>query len=77
MEANPGEEWAPQHPGQQKAKRAHNEITRWEDCLNEKCKDHRWEKVDVGYYPRKVGEKGTLSKNDRREHKKREAIGHG
>jgi len=30
--------------------------------------------VDDGYYPRQVGEKGTLSKNDRREHKKRRAV---
>jgi len=30
--------------------------------------------VDAGYYPRQVGEKGELSKNDRREHKKRKAV---
>jgi len=30
--------------------------------------------VDAGYYPRQVGERGTLSKNDRREHKKRRAV---
>jgi len=30
--------------------------------------------VDAGYYPRQVGEKGELSKNDRREHKKRRAV---
>jgi len=30
--------------------------------------------VDAGYYPRQVGEKGTLSKNDRREHKKRRVV---
>jgi len=30
--------------------------------------------VDAGYYPRQVGEKGTLSKHDRREHKKRKAV---
>jgi len=30
--------------------------------------------VDVGYYPRQVGEKGELSKNDRREHKIRRAV---
>jgi len=30
--------------------------------------------VDTGYYPRQVGEKGKLSKNDRREHKKRRAV---
>jgi len=31
--------------------------------------------VDAGYYPRQVGEKGELSKNDRREHEKRRAVG--
>jgi len=30
--------------------------------------------VDAGYYPRQVGERGTLSKHDRREHKKRRAV---
>jgi len=30
--------------------------------------------VDAGYYPRQVGEKGTLSKNERREHKKTRAV---
>ena len=30
--------------------------------------------MDAGYYPRQVGEKWTLSKNDRREHKKRRVM---
>jgi len=30
--------------------------------------------VDAGFYPRQVGEKGELSKNDRREHRKRKAV---
>jgi len=30
--------------------------------------------VDAGYYPHQVGEKGELSKNDRREHKKRRGV---
>jgi len=30
--------------------------------------------VDAGYYPRQVGEKATLSKNDRREHRKRKVV---
>ena len=30
--------------------------------------------VDAGYYPRQVGEKGELSKNDRREHRRRRAV---
>jgi len=30
--------------------------------------------VDVGYYPRQVGEKGDLSTKDRREQRKRRAV---
>ena len=30
--------------------------------------------MDAGYYPRQVGEKGTLAKHDSREHKKRRAV---
>jgi len=74
MEANPGEDWVPQQPRRRRARRAHHEITSWEYCFNDNCYEHRWEKVDAGYYPRQVGEKGTLSKNDRREHKKRRAV---
>ena len=46
----------------------------WEHCFNDNSKEDRWEKVDAGYYPREVGEKGTLSKNDRREYKKRRVV---
>jgi len=75
MEANPGEDWAPQQqPRQQKARRAHGEFTSWEHCFNDNCREHRWEKVDAGYYPIQVGEKVTLSKNDRREQKKRRVV---
>jgi len=75
MEANPGEDWAPQQqPRQRKARRAHGDLTRWEHCFNDNCKEHRWEMVDTGYYPRQVGEKGELSKNDRREQRKRKAV---
>jgi len=75
MEANPGEEWAPQQlPHQRRARGAHRDLTSWEHCFNDNCKEHRWEKVDAGYYPRQVGEKGTLSKNDRREQKKRKVV---
>ena len=42
--------------------------------FNDNCNDHRWEKVDAGYYPRQVAENGELSKDDRREHKKRRAV---
>ena len=73
-EANPGEDWAPQHPRRRRARRAHNEITSWEHCFNDKCNEHRWEKVDAGYYPRQVEVEGTLSKNDRGEHRKRRAM---
>jgi len=74
MEANPGEVWVPQQPRRGRASRAHHEITGWEHCFNDNCNEHRWEKVDAGYYPSQVGERGTLSKNDRREHKKTRAV---
>jgi len=74
MEANPGEDWVPQQPRRRKAKRAHHEITSWEHSFKDNCNEHRWEKVDAGYYPHQVGEKGELSKNDRREHKRRRAV---
>jgi len=70
MEANPGEDWVPQQLLQMRGWRAYHEITNWDHCCNDKCIQHRWEKVDVGYYPRQVGESGELSKKDRREHKK-------
>jgi len=75
MEANPGEDRAPkQQPRQRRARRAHGELTSWEHCFNVNCKEHRCEKVDARYYPRQVGEKGTLSKNDRREQKKSKVV---
>jgi len=74
MEANPGEDWVPQQPHRRSARRAHHETTSWEPCFNEKCNEDRWEKVDVGYYPRQIGEKGELSKNDKRERKKRGGV---
>jgi len=51
MEAKPGEDWVPQQPRRRRARRAHNEITSWEHCFNHNCNEHRWEKVDTGYYP--------------------------
>jgi len=74
MEGNPGETWAPQQPRRRRARRAHNEITSWEHCFNNNCNEHRGENVDAGYYPRRVGEGGTLSNYDRTEHKKRRAV---
>jgi len=75
MEANPGENWGPQpQPLQRRARRAHEELRSWEHCFNNNCKEHWWEKVDARYYPRPVGEKRELSKNDTREHKKRKAM---
>jgi len=75
MEANPGENWEPkQQPQPRTARCAHHEITSWEYRFKDKCNDHRWEKVDAGYYSRQVGVRGTLSKHDRREHKKRRAV---
>jgi len=74
MEGNPGDDWAPQQPRCRRARRANYEITSWEHCFNHNCNEHRLEKVDAGYYPRLGGEKGELTKNDRREHKKRRAV---
>jgi len=75
MEANPGEDWAPQQqPRQRRARRAHEDLTSWEHCFNDNCKEHRWEQVDAGFYPRQVGEKVELTKNDRREQRKRKAV---
>jgi len=74
MEANPGVDWALQQPRRRRARRAHDEITSWEHRFNDNCNQHRWEKMDAGYYPRQVGEKGRLSKNERREDKKRRAV---
>jgi len=75
MEANPGEDWAPQQQSRQRrTRRVHGDLTSWEHGFNDNCKEHRWEKMDAGYYPRQVGEKGTLSKNDRREQKKRKVV---
>jgi len=74
IEANPGGEWAPPQPRRRRARRAYHEITSWEHCFNDNCNDRQWQMVGAGYYPRQVGEKGTLSKHDRREHKKRRAV---
>jgi len=46
----------------------------WQHCFNDNCKEQRWEKVDAGYYSRQVGEKGTLSNNDKREQKNRRVV---
>jgi len=70
MEANSGEDRAPLQCGRRMAQRNHHEIKSWEHCFNDHCNDHEWEKVDAGYYPQQVGEKGTGSKHDRRETKK-------
>ena len=75
MEANPGEDWAPEQPRQRRARRAHRDFTCWEYCFNNKRGKPRWEKVDAGYYPRQVGERGTLSKNDRRKQRSRKGVG--
>jgi len=74
MEANPGEDWAPQQPPERRATRAHRDLVNLEHCFNDNWKEDRWEKVDAGYYPRQVGEKGTLSENDRRKQKKRKVM---
>jgi len=40
MDANPGEDWAPQQPRRRRARRAHHEITSWEHCFNNNCNEH-------------------------------------
>jgi len=74
MEANPAENWAPQQPRKPRARRAHGDITSWEHCFNDRCNEHRWEKVDAGYYPRQVGGREPQSKNERRELRMRKAM---
>jgi len=63
-----------EQPRQRRARQAHGDITSWEHCFNDNGNEHLWEKVHAGYYDRRVGEKGTLSKHIRREHKKRRAV---
>jgi len=74
IEANQGEDWAPQQRRQRRARRAHHQITSWEHFFNDKCNDNRLEKVDPGYYPQQVGEKGRLSGKDTKELKKRNTV---
>jgi len=74
MEANPGEDWVPQQPRARRARRAHHEITGCEHGFNDNCNQHRWEKVDAGYYHSQVGEKETLSRNHRRENEEGRAV---
>ena len=40
MEANLGEDWAPQQPRGRKARRAYHEIASWEHCFNDNCHEH-------------------------------------
>jgi len=74
MEANLGEDCASRQCRQRRARRAYGVLTSWAHCFNDKCNEDRWEKVDAGYCHRQVGEKGILSKNDRRNKKKRSAM---
>jgi len=62
MEANPGEDWAPQQqPRQRRARRPHGDLTSWEHCFNDNCKEHRSEKVDARILPQTSGRKrGTV-----------------
>jgi len=72
--SKPRRRLGPHHPRRRRVRSAHHEIRAWEDCFNDNCNESRWEKVEAGYYPRQVREEGPLSKNDRREHKKRRAV---
>ena len=65
-DAEPGSDWAtpPPPPVARKERRPHKELVKWQHCFRDNCSVHCWEKVDAGYYPRIVGEDGTLSKRD-------------
>ena len=74
MEDHPGEDWAPQQHKARKSRRAHKDIVGWEHCFKDDCRDHRWEKVDAGYYPRQIGERGQLSRKDENQRRKRKTV---
>ena len=74
MEVHPGEDWAPQQPTARKRRRAHKDIVGWEHCFKDDCRDHQWEKVDAGYYPRQIGERGQLSRKDEKQRRKRKTV---
>ena len=40
MEANLGGDWRPQQPRWRRASRAHGDLTSWEPCVNDNCKEH-------------------------------------
>ena len=46
----------------------------WEHCFKDTCNDHRWEKVDAGFYPRQIGERAPLSRKDQKLRKKRKTV---
>jgi chromosome segregation ATPase len=46
----------------------------WKHCFNDSCKEHRWKKVDHGYYPRNFGEAAPLSAQDEEHRKRRKTV---
>ena len=75
-DAEPGSDWnTPQPPpAARKERRPHKEMVKWQHCFRDNCSVHRWKKVDAGYYPRIVGDDGTLSKRDLTHRKRRMTV---
>ena len=74
MEDHPGEDWVPQQHTARRSRRAHKDIVGWEHCFKDDCRDHGWEKVDAGYNPRQIGERGQLSPKDEKQRRKRKTV---
>ena len=71
LKENPGEDWAPQPPRERWARKSDKEIVGWKHCFKDNGKDHRSEKVDVGFYSWQIEEKAPLSRKDQKLRKKR------
>ena len=75
-DTEPGSDWhtpLPQ-PRTRKERRPHKEMVKWQHCFRDNCSVHRWEKVDVGYYPWIVGEDGALSAREQTHRKRRATV---
>ena len=69
----PESDWVP--PRQAKKEiGAHKDLFKWQHCFRDNCSFYRWEKVDVGYYPRIVGKDGVLSRWDETHRKRRRTV---
>ena len=72
-DAEPRSDWAPPTPAK-KERRDHKDLVKWQHYFRDNCSVHRWEKVDAGYYPRKVGMDRVLSKRDKTHRKCRRTV---